>query len=274
MKIRIKFTKTGRMRFIGHLDFLRFFQKAVARSGILPVYTTGFNPHMILCFASPLGVGLESLGEYCDFEIAYKDPYATETDKSILRDLEIEESELCDTPSEEFIRNRLNSSMPEGVKVISVRRICEGHADNAMSLVHTADYKIDFTDCYADELLLENEWPDFIASPSIPYEKKIKVKNKNRRKQNTEEEFRSVDLRPFVLESKIQDGGLWIRCLCGSSANLKPELLVEAYCRRYRHVYDRFRLGITRLEMYAENGKSLEECGVSLTAQIEQITVK
>ena len=56
MKVRIKFRKQGVMKFIGHLDVMRYFQKAIRRADIDIAYTEGFSPHMILSFAAPLGV--------------------------------------------------------------------------------------------------------------------------------------------------------------------------------------------------------------------------
>ena len=43
MKARIKFSKTGSMRFIGHLDVMRYFQKAMRRAGIKVSYSQGFS---------------------------------------------------------------------------------------------------------------------------------------------------------------------------------------------------------------------------------------
>ena len=68
MKIRIKFSKQGPVRFIGHLDVMRYFQKAVRRAGIDIRYSEGFSPHQIMSFAAPLSVGLVSNGEYMDIE--------------------------------------------------------------------------------------------------------------------------------------------------------------------------------------------------------------
>ena len=70
MMVRVKFAKYGPLRFTGHLDVLRFFQKAIRRAGLDVVYTHGFNPHQVMSFAAPLGVGLCSVGEYMDVEIA------------------------------------------------------------------------------------------------------------------------------------------------------------------------------------------------------------
>ena len=77
MRARVKFAKTGIMRYVGHLDLMRFFQKAVKRSNLPIRYSEGFNPHQIMSFASPLGVGLTSEGEYMDIDLKEKvDPVA------------------------------------------------------------------------------------------------------------------------------------------------------------------------------------------------------
>ena len=62
MKARIKFKKYGALRFIGHLDVMRFFQKAIRRAHIPIAYTGGYSPHMIMSFANPLGIGITSEG--------------------------------------------------------------------------------------------------------------------------------------------------------------------------------------------------------------------
>ena len=64
MKIRIKFRKYGTMKFIGHLDVMRYFQKAIRRADVDVCYSGGFSPHQIMSFAAPLGVGITSRGEY------------------------------------------------------------------------------------------------------------------------------------------------------------------------------------------------------------------
>lgn len=52
MKIRIKFRKYGTMKFIGHLDVMRYFQKAIRRSEVNIRYSEGFSPHQIMSFAA------------------------------------------------------------------------------------------------------------------------------------------------------------------------------------------------------------------------------
>ena len=64
LKIRVKFEKTGVVRFIGHLDIMRYFQKAMRRCAMPIKYSEGFSPHQIMSFGAPLSLGMESIGEY------------------------------------------------------------------------------------------------------------------------------------------------------------------------------------------------------------------
>ena len=95
MKLRIKFRKYGPIRFIGHLDVMRFFQKAIRRAQIDIAYTGGFSPHQVISFAQPLGVGVESESEYFDMELERED------------DLQA-------------MKERLNASMTDGIVVKAI----------------------------------------------------------------------------------------------------------------------------------------------------------
>ena len=113
MKIRIKFAKEGTMKFIGHLDIMRYFQKVMRRADVDIRYSEGFSPHQIMSFAAPLGVGLESRGEYVDIEVL-----STDSSKEMLR--------------------RINENMVEGMEALSYKALPDD-AGNAMSLVAAAD---------------------------------------------------------------------------------------------------------------------------------------
>ena len=69
MRARIKFSKYDTMRFIGHLDVQRYFQRLFNRTNLPMKYSEGFHPHQILSFAQPLSLGVTSDGEYLDIEL-------------------------------------------------------------------------------------------------------------------------------------------------------------------------------------------------------------
>jgi hypothetical protein len=152
MRIRLRFEKTGAVRFIGHLDFMRSFQKIVRLSGLPAVYTTGFNPHMILSFADPLGVGVESTAEYADLEMAWKDPTdLTRHEKDRLSDIGLDNDSLPLPPSGEEILAALNKAAPAGVLFTGVARVGLIRNSKAMAQVRYASWKI----ALRDDLLTE-----------------------------------------------------------------------------------------------------------------------
>jgi len=114
LKIRVKFSRGSRVKYLGHLDIMRSFQRAFIRAGIRMVYSIGFNPHQKMNFAQPLGVGVLSRGDYFDAEIADGQD-----------------------PSE--VLERLNSQMGEGFSVLDVKQIPEDAA-KCMAAVRSAAY--------------------------------------------------------------------------------------------------------------------------------------
>lgn len=66
---RVRFAKTGRMRFLSHHDLMRLFERALRRSELALRFTEGYNPHPILSFPTALGLGVESLDEILEFEL-------------------------------------------------------------------------------------------------------------------------------------------------------------------------------------------------------------
>ncbi len=223
MKIRVKFRKYGIMKFIGHLDMMRYFQKALKRAGIAVSYTEGFSPHIIMSFASPLGVGLTSDGEYMD--------------------IQVEEA----SSSADCVR-RLNKAMAEGVEIVSFREISGEKSQNAMSLVAAADYEVRFRAGKGPEALEtepgRDSWKEdfaaFLARPEIVILKKSK---------NSE---RELDIRPFIYEADIRDDHIFFKLSAGSVTNIRPELVMEAFFQYLGQPFDPFALLLHRKELYAK----------------------
>jgi len=68
-KVRIKYSKTGRAKYISHLDLTATLQRALLRAGIKLKYSEGFNPHPYISVALPLSVGFESICEMVDIAV-------------------------------------------------------------------------------------------------------------------------------------------------------------------------------------------------------------
>ena len=90
IKVRVKFSKTGSLKFISHLDLQRTMQSAFLRSKLPIYYSEGFNPHPKVVFTPPLSVGVSSLTEFVDVKM------------------------LAEVSHEEIVE-KLNASFPKGL---------------------------------------------------------------------------------------------------------------------------------------------------------------
>ena len=221
MKVRIKFSKQGPMKFIGHLDVMRFFQKVMRRAEVNIRYSEGFSPHQIMSFAAPLGVGLTSNGEYLDIEV---------TDDETA------------SPS--------SAVMVEGIEVLSYRKLPD-NAKNAMSMVAAADYTLRFRPGYGpeDQKAFWERLAEFLERSSIEI---IKTTKKGEA---------LVDIKPHIYEYRAGDDSLFIRLAAGSSANIKPELVIAAYSEQTGETFSPFAFQVQREEVYGEGMVPLEEFG-------------
>ena len=121
-RIRMRFWKTGRIRFLSHLDLMVLFHRTASRAGVPLAYSQGFNPHPKVSFGPPLSVGLESTAEYVDMET---DPFVDlsriteELNRSLPEGLRIEESRIVPkkTPSlsGSIARYRYHVEPPSGL---------------------------------------------------------------------------------------------------------------------------------------------------------------
>lgn len=221
MKLRIKFSKHGALKFIGHLDVMRFFQKAIRRAELDITYTGGFSPHQVMSFAAPLGVGLESNGEYMDIEVNY---------------------EVTDITSKEIL-TKLNQQMVEGMSILEVKALPE-QAGNAMASVAAATYSINFREGYAPDFSLKAAIEKFYNQQEITVTKKTK---------KSEITF---DMKPYIfsLEATPDNLGISMTVDASSSGNIKPSLVISALYSFMGKTFDEFSLLITREETLTNIG--------------------
>ncbi len=193
MKVRVKFRKYGPVRFIGHLDVMRFFQKCIRRAEIDVAYTTGYSPHQIMSFAAPLGVGLTSDGEYMDIE--------------------------CNSvTTSQDMKERFNRASVPGIEIVSVVLLPE-EAGNAMASVAAAGYTVRFREGREPSFDYLGKLADFYARTEIPITKETK--------KNT----LTVNIRPGIYELQADPENKAIHMLvdASSSGNIKPASVMDAY---------------------------------------------
>ncbi|WAJ22120.1 TIGR03936 family radical SAM-associated protein [Lacrimispora xylanolytica] len=218
MKVRIKFIKHGPVKFIGHLDIMRYFQKAIRRAEIDIKYSEGFSPHQVMSFAAPLGVGLTSNGEYMDIEV----------------------NSMTDTKT---MMDQLNAVMVEGISVTDCH-VLDERAKNAMSLVAAADYTLTFREGKepADLEGFFQGLSEFMKQSEILITKKTKKGEKE------------VDIKAGIYELSVDGERIFMKVSSGSADNLKPELVMEAYYQFLGLTLPEFAFHIQREEVYGNTG--------------------
>lgn len=173
------YEKTDRAKYVSHLDFVRMFGRAIRRAKLPVAFSEGFNPHPLLGFALPLSVGYTS-------------------------ECEILEITFTEEISPKEVMDRLNTALPEGVKITGAH---EGKSrmkalDNALYIV----YPEKTPDTIAE----------FLSNKEILIEKK------------TKSGIRETDIRPDIKDIKVYLNRIEMTLSAGSRANLKPEVVINA----------------------------------------------
>ena len=174
-EVRLRFSKTGRLKYISHLDINRAMSRALKRAGIPLWYTEGFNPHPYMSFSLPLSLGVESLCESVDLRITG----------------EITNKE---------IKDRLNSVLPEDLKIVDVY---DDFRDNSEIVYSDYVYKFEFAD---NDLALE-KIKNVLSSDEILALKKGKQGRKRVMKETNIKSFidkYSISIRNDVIVLNIR----------------------------------------------------------------------
>lgn len=226
MKIRIKFRKWGSMKFIGHLDMMRYFQKVMRRADVDIRYSEGFSPHQIMSFAAPLGVGITSDGEYFDIEV-----HSTKSSEKMIKDM--------------------NATMVDGVEITGYVALPD-NAKTAMSIVAAADYILSYKEGY-DVLFSVEEWKAKVEE-LFASQKTFTIVKKTKKSE------REVDLKPLVYAFDVmeEDGkpAFYINVSTGSVDNIKPELLLASMYEKLGLEYNESAIAIHRKDVYAIDEKT------------------
>lgn len=234
MFIRVRYAKYDKMKFVSHLDLMRYFQKAIRRAEIDIVYSEGYSPHQNLSFATPLSVGETSEGEYMDMEVSGQIP-------------------------PEQILLKLRNAVNFGIEIISVTELPPYNEnekkETAMALTCAADYifilKKEFlSDIKVSEL--KNLFERFLSSESIILEKETKNGIEN------------YDIKPYIYSFNLEAGTtkysienefgvcFYFLLAAGSVNNLKPQSLIKAFYDYLGIEYDPYAFQIHKLDTYVD----------------------
>ena len=213
-KLRLKFSKNGPIKFIGHLDVMRYFQKAIRRAEIDVKYSEGFSPHQVISFAQPLSVGATSDGEYMDMTV-----------NSMI--------------SKEDVMNRLNAVMNEGIEILAIEELTEGE-EKAMTAAYAARYNIKFRENSKPDFDWIKEFKKYLSNDKLPAIKKTKSGEKE------------IDMKPMIFEFSFDEKDESVNLLLSMSslATLKPALLFSGFFESLSKEFAPVILDIHRIDIY------------------------
>lgn len=192
----LQFQKGDVVRHLGLLDLQRTMQRALRRSGLPVAYSKGFNPHMVMAFASALSSGIPGDAEVLDV--------------SLSGDVTEEEC-LC----------AMNRVLPPALRASRVRLVDDRFPKAAASL-RQAEYRITLMGGDAERIAADV--PGFLAKEEIMALRKSK-------KSET-----MVNIRPMIhaLTASYDEAAdaavLTARVSFVEAATLKPDLLLDALC--------------------------------------------
>ncbi len=216
MRMIIAFEKTDTVRHVGHLDLMRAMQRALRRSGLPIRYSQGFNPHVLLAFASPLPVGVSGDEELME----------------VAMEADVAEAAFADA---------LRPSMPASLPLVSVRAVTDQHP-KLMAALRSAQYRATMPRNDAAEAMA-GAIPALLAREAIPAIRKTKSGE------------RPCDIRPmlYALEADTSQPDVItfvFRSALTERDTLKPDLLFA--CLAEQAGVEAPAMRLRRLRLYAE----------------------
>lgn len=218
MRMIVSFEKTEQVRHIGHLDLMRSMQRALRRSGLPIKYSQGFNPHVVLSFASPLPVGVSGAEELMD--VAMQDNVGIE----------------------DFVA-RLAPAMASSLPLVHVRIVDDKHPA-LMAQLKTAEYVALLPQCAESEAIVR------AIEPLLSMEEIIAIRK-------TKSGEKPCDIRPMIhFLKQCDDDNMTIitfRTSLTEKETLKPDLLLRTLASQAGVALPQVRL--RRIRLYGEQDR-------------------
>ncbi len=225
MRYMLKFTKEEVIKYTSHLDMVRMFKRAFQRSGIRLVFSAGFNPHPKMILAQPLSLGYTSVGEWLEFE-------------------------TVNDQAPEDVKISLANVLPPGIKILEISMM-QTEEKSLASRCYAAEYTIAMCLDHAvtNDKKLKERLESNLHAEEFLAQKNIVVQKKSMKRKNSVE----VDIKPMIhyLNLCLVDNNMFIstELSAGSSLNLSPELLMEAFMAFYEFQIPRETIEVLRTDL-------------------------
>ncbi len=191
IRVRATFEKTGRAKYISHLDLNRCMLRTFRRSRLPIWYTEGFNPHPYYSFALALSLGFESSCEILDFNLNEEVPF-------------------------DEVRDRLNAVMPEGMRIVKV-------AEQKQKITYIAKAEYGFSLVSDNAQGLYDAVQELLSQPEICIEKKTK--------KGIKTVDIKPDMEVLTCEMTGDSVDMRMYLPAGTQINYNPTLFIEALRR-------------------------------------------
>lgn len=197
-RLRMRFSKTGQIRYLSHLELINLFTRAVQRAGVPILFSQGFHPHPRFSFATATSVGVESYAEYLDLFVG---------------DMGADEALL-----------RLNRVLPAGMSILESVEV-DLKAPSLSPLIEATRYRVILPGY--DPELLQQQCVRFLAHDSW-----ILTRHKKGQSQSIDlrQETRSLHSSGSVLEMAIARGKAIE--LTAAVTGLPPETLKSVHIEK------------------------------------------
>ena len=185
MRIQIKFSKQGALRYTGHLDLHKLWERAARRAELPLAYSQGFHPQPKLSIAAALPLGFSSRCEVLDMRL--------EQDISL-----------------DGLANKLNATMPEGIRVLDITQV-DDRAHALQTQVVSAEYEVTSKEtAFGSDL--KRKIDSVMETESI-----IRTRRK-----------KEYDLRPLIEELElVSEDKLFMRLTAKEGATGRPEEVLD-----------------------------------------------
>lgn len=222
MRMLAVFEKGERIRHIGHLDIQRSVQRGLRRSGLPVAYSNGFNPHILITFASALSTGACGKREIMDVTMAEE------------------------VSPEEFLE-KMNRAMPPEMQLREARTLDQKHPA-LMASLRAAKYDLLIRDAEQAEKLAA-AIPAMMARETVTAMRKTKTA------------LKECDIKPLIYDLKAEGQHILATLTLTEREACKPGMLIEALSRE-AGIEGEIRMLITRTALLgmdeAENLVPLE----------------
>lgn len=186
-RVRIRWGKSERYRYMSHLDNLRMLERTIRRARIPVAYSQGFNPSMKLSFGPPLPLGFTSEAEYVDITLEVNlMPYMIDT---------------------------LRTKLPDGIAMDDAR-IVLGKSASLSSALNRVEYTV-ATDCWNDQSTLREQVDRILRSETLMFERQGKGTTK------------TVDLRPAIFDIREENNRLVMQLGIGDAGYARPDEVAQ-----------------------------------------------